>query len=181
VNTAFLTALPGGLRTPMDGLHGAPVREVGGWRVAQYPARAADVYAADVSQLPKFELRAPVDEVDAAVAAGMLRLTPTRALAFAPVDGALDLTCAYAAVRLSGPRVRELFGRLSALDVRPKSFRPGEVLMGSVARCPAIVVNEAEDRLLVLVGWEYGGYLWETVLDAGEPLGLAPRTEEVVL
>jgi sarcosine oxidase gamma subunit len=79
-------------------------------------------------------------------------------------------------VRIGGAQVRELFARLSALDVRAKSFPPGLVMMGSVTRCPGIVVNEGDDRLLIMVGWEYGAYLWETVLDAGAPLGIAPRT-----
>jgi hypothetical protein len=162
----------------MDALHGAPVSERGGWRVAQYPDSDAPVHVADVSRLPKFELRGPEDEIDDAVRGGMLRLTPTRALSFEPAEDALDMTCAYAAVRLSGPRVRELFGRLSALDIRAGSFPEGAVMMGSVARCPAIVVNQGGDRLLILVGWEYGAYLWETVLDAGAPLGIEPRTEE---
>lgn len=179
MSPAFLSPGPGvALRTPMDALHAAPVSERGGWRVAQYPEHDAPVHVADVSQLPKFELRGTEDEIDAAARSGMLRLTPTRALSFEPAEGALDMTCAYAAVRISGPRVRELFGRLSALDIRPKSFAEGAVTMGSVARCPAIVVNQGADRFLILVGWEYGAYVWETALDAGAPLGIAARTEE---
>jgi hypothetical protein len=179
MSLAFLSPAAGvALRTPMEALHTAPVAEREGWRVAQYPDTGAEVYAADVSQLPKFELRGSTEEIEQAVARGMMRLTPTRALAFDPAAGALDLTCAYAAVRISGRRVRELFGRLSALDIRPRNFPDGAVMMGSVARCPAIVLNEGGNRLLILVGWEYGAYLWETVLDAGAPLAIAPRTED---
>jgi hypothetical protein len=50
-------------------------------------------------------------------------------------------------------------------------------MLGSIARCPGIVVNEGAGCVLLLVGWEYGAYLWETVLDAGAPLGIRPRTE----
>jgi glycine cleavage system aminomethyltransferase T len=182
VSLAFLS--PGGvlLRTPMDALHraaGARIEERDGWAVALYPERESPVWIADVSMLRKVELRAAADVLDD-LAGAALRLTPSRALVLGdgnvPAEIALDLTCAWAAVRIGGPQVRELFGQLSALDVRPTSFPPGRVMLGSVARCPGIVVNEGDDRLLLMVGWEYGAYLWETVLDAGAPLGIAPRT-----
>jgi sarcosine oxidase gamma subunit len=182
VSLAFLTPAGVLLRTPMDGLHraaGAQMEERDGWAVAVYPERDAPVWVADVSMLRKVELRAPADVLDERN--GALRLTPTRALVLGDAgdgsaDGALDLTCAWAAVRIGGAQVRELFARVSALDVRPKSFAAGAVMMGSVARCPGIVLNEGDDRLLLMVGWEYGAYLWETALDAGAPLGIAPRT-----
>jgi glycine cleavage system aminomethyltransferase T len=197
VSVAFLSPAGVLLRTPMDALHrsaGARIEERDGWAVAVYPERESPVWVADVSMIGKVELRGPADglhgwtgglepgsaRLDGAVRT--LRLTPTRALALgdphagANGNGALDLTCAWAAVRIGGPQVRELFARLSALDVRPKSFPPDRVMLGSVARCPGVVVSEGDDRLLLMVGWEYGAYLWETVLDAGAPLGVAPRT-----
>src|SRR3954469_12017121 len=112
------------LRTPMEAAHlaaGARIEERDGWRVAVYDERdAPPVWAADVSQIGKVESRGENGT-------GLLRLTPTRALALGDVppvlgDGALDVTCVYAAVRVGGARVRELFGRISALDVRPRSF-----------------------------------------------------------
>jgi sarcosine oxidase gamma subunit len=183
------------LRTPMDGVHaaaGATFQERDGWRVAVYPERDAPVWAADVSQIGKIELRGG-GELDAAVDDALeLRLTPRRALVLCDPSStaehlaalrapALDVTCVYAAVRIGGAAVRELFPRVSALDARPRSFADGDVMMGSIARCPGIVVNQGGDRLLLMVGWEYGAYLWETVLDAGAPLGIAPRTDEVLL
>jgi glycine cleavage system aminomethyltransferase T len=197
VSLAFLTPAGVLLRTPMDAVHrsaGASVEERDGWEVAVYPERESPVWVEDVSMLRKVELRAPADVLDGLTgglepgaarldgAARTLRLTATRALllgdsdAGANGDRALDLTCAWAAVRIGGPEVRELFARLSALDVRARSFPPDRVMLGSVARCPGIVVSESDDRLLLMVGWEYGAYLWETVLDAGAPLGIAPRT-----
>jgi glycine cleavage system aminomethyltransferase T len=164
------------LRTPMEAAHlaaGARIEEHDGWRVAIYPEADPPVWAADVSQLTKTERAANGDG---------LRLTPTRTLVLgeppAALDpDALDVTCVYAAVRIGGPEVPGLFGRISALDIRPRSFPPGAVMLGSIARCPGIVVNEGAGCVLLLVGWEYGAYLWETVLDAGAPLGIRPRTE----
>ena len=43
-----------------------------------------------------------------------------------------------------------------------------------MARTPGYVLVEAEDRLLVLVGWALGEYLWEVVADAAEHLGGGP-------
>jgi glycine cleavage system aminomethyltransferase T len=181
---AFLSpgaALSGvALRTPMEAAHqaaGARIEERDGWRIAVYPEADPPVWVTDLSQLAKFELRGP-----ASANGDGLRLTPTRTLVLGepPValgPEAIDVTCVYAAVRVGGPEVPPLFGRISALDIRPRSFPVGAVMLGSIARCPGIVVNEGAGRMLLMVGWEYGAYLWETVLDAGAPLGIRPRTE----
>jgi sarcosine oxidase gamma subunit len=81
--------------------------------------------------------------------------------------------------------VRKLFARVSALDVRPARFPESACMAGSVARCPAVVLHERAagggSQLRILVGWEVGEYLWETVLDAGRPLGLHPVSAAVAL
>lgn len=183
------------LRTPMAGLHTVPLRERDGWLLPDYPpAGDAPVWVSDASQLGKIELRGSAVELDAATGveelgttrrdgeAWIARLTPGRALVLCPGDevasrlgalgpGAVDLTCGWAAVRLGGPRQLDLFARVSDLDARPRSLPAGAVLSGPVAECAGIVLNEG-DALLLLVGWEYGAYLWEAVLDLGEPLGL---------
>jgi sarcosine oxidase gamma subunit len=191
---AFLspTATSGApLRTPMDGAHvaaGARIEERDGWRIGVYPGKDAPVWVADVSQIGKVELRG-ADAGDVANGDTVLRLTPRRTLVLcapgataerlgALGPAALDVTCVYAAVRIGGgPLVRDLFRRVSALDIRSRSFPDGAAMMGSIARCPGIVVNEGGDRFLLMAGWEYGAYLWQTILDAGDPLGIAPRTE----
>ena len=86
----------------------------------------------------------------------------------------VDVTCGLAAIALIGPQARELLARFCAIDVRPAvtpvaGFRPG-----SVARTPGYVLVEAEQRLLVLVGWALGEYLWEVVADAAGNLGGGP-------
>ncbi len=86
----------------------------------------------------------------------------------------VDLTCGLAAMALIGPGARELLARFCAVDVRPAvtpvcGFRPG-----SVARTPGYVLVEAEQRLLILVGWALGEYLYEVVSDAAIHLGGGP-------
>lgn len=86
----------------------------------------------------------------------------------------VDVTCGLAAMALIGPGCRELLARFCAVDVRPAvtpvaGFRPG-----SVARTPGYVLVEGEQRLLILVGWALGEYLYETVSDAAIHLGGGP-------
>ena len=194
------------LRTPMERAHaaaGATFAEADGWRVAEYAGEGGSAWVADVSHTGKVEARGPQEELDRAAGASApgrasfdagvwtLRITAERALALCPfgrvaelrdsLPGAVDMTSALAAVAIGGAAVRDVFARMSGLDVRDKSFPDGACMAGSVARCPAIVLNEGGDRFRILVGWEFGEYLWETALDAGAPLGIAPVSASVAL
>jgi heterotetrameric sarcosine oxidase gamma subunit len=92
----------------------------------------------------------------------------------------VDLTCGLAALSLIGPSARELLARFCAIDVRPAvtprtGFRPG-----SIARTPGYLLVEGKKRLLVLVGWALGEYLWRVVADAAEHLGGGPVGAEAL-
>jgi len=108
-------------------------------------------------------------------AGGRVREAVTAAAAEATsLVSVIDVTSGLAALTLAGPASGELLARFCAIDVRlsvtPVSgFRPG-----SVARTPGYLLREREDRLLVLVGWALGEYLWEVVADAAEHLGGGP-------
>jgi heterotetrameric sarcosine oxidase gamma subunit len=83
----------------------------------------------------------------------------------------IDVTSGLAALTLAGPGCGELLARFCAIDVRLPvtpvcGFRPG-----SIARTPGYLLRERDDRLLVMVGWALGEYLWEVVADAAEHLG----------
>ncbi|MBX5442790.1 MAG: hypothetical protein IRZ32_14855 [Solirubrobacteraceae bacterium] len=161
-----------------------------GWRVpvhlgdAEAEARAArDAVAwADVSHLRKLELHGPHGlELGAAARRDdgwLLPLTPTRALAVgetapAPPPGldAVDVTTQHAAIAVAGPATRETLARFCALDLRPAVAPPGSVRPGSIARTPGIVVVEAPDRLLLLVGAAVALHVWAVLGDAGTHLG----------
>ena len=51
-------------------------------------------------------------------------------------------------------------------------------MAGSVMRVPTLVLNEGE-HISMFVGWEYGEYFWDAILDAGATLGIAARTPAV--
>jgi len=156
-----------------------------GWNVAasyaDEAAALAGVGFADCSHLRKYELQGelPALELGRATVDGestWLPLTPTRALVLGgePPAGALDVTTAYAALRLAGPLARETFARFTAIDLRPQVTRPGDWRPGSVARTPGGILCEAEDRYLMLFGSALGQYVWTVVEDAARHLGGGP-------
>lgn len=115
-------------------------------------------------------------------------VTPSRVLVIAePAQGrdlrtavegpgvaVVEQTCGLAAMSLIGPGARELLARFCAIDVRPGMTPVGGFRPGSVARTPGYLLVEDEQRLLVLVGWALGEYLYEVVSDAAASLGGGP-------
>ncbi len=91
-----------------------------------------------------------------------------------PGAGWLDLTSAFGGLWLLGPRARDVFARLSALDLRPALAPIGALRPGSVARTPAIVLRESEDGYLLLFGAAYAEYMWTAIVDAARRRGGAP-------
>ena len=174
-------------RSPMERLAkaaGAQFEVRDGWNVAvRYLGEAPGnpVAWADVSHLPKWEVRGPDvgDELGSARREGetwWCGLTRERALLLggsAPED-ALDVTCNYAALRIFGPQARETIARFCALDLRPGQAPPQSFRPGSIARQPGMVLVEAPDRFLLLFGWAVGEYLWTVVADAAKALGGRP-------
>ncbi len=154
-----------------------------GWNVAvAYPGEAHERVAfSDCSHIRKYELQGDLPELELGRAtvdgdSTWLPMTSTRALILGGErpDGALDVTTAFAALRLAGPLARETFARLTAIDLRPHVTGPGDWRPGSVARTPGGILCEAEDRYLMLFGAAFGQYMWTVVADAARHLGGGP-------
>jgi heterotetrameric sarcosine oxidase gamma subunit len=179
---------------------GAQFETRDGWNLAvSYgEAAAGDVAFADRSHMVKLELHGPREalarlagvelEMGLAVRSGdawWCPVTPSRTLVLGEPSAAralraavtddgvsvVDLTCGLAALALLGPGARELLARFCAIDVRPGVTPVGAFRPGSVARTPGYVLVESEQRLLVMVGWALGEYLYEVVSDAAGHLG----------
>jgi glycine cleavage system aminomethyltransferase T len=194
VSLAFLSPVgEATARSPMERLArqaGARFEVRGGWNVAvDYAgARSDAVTWADVSHLRKFERRGDgvPGEFGRAVRYGdrwVCRLTDTRTIVIGgedPPEGALDVTCNYAALTILGPQARETIARFCALDLRPHVAPPGSFRPGSVARQPGMILCEAEDRFLLLFGWAVAEYMWTVVDDAAKPFGGRPIGTEAL-
>ncbi len=152
----------------------------------------------DRSELAKFELCGSAEAIaglgltlgtaEQRDGAWWCPITPERVLVFgepvaaaeirAAVDAVggrvVDLTTGLCAMTLVGPGCRELLARFCAIDVRPQSAPARSFRPGSVARTPGYLLVEDEQRLLIMVGWALGQYLWEIVADAAEHLGGGP-------
>ncbi len=168
-------------RSPMERqavAAGARLELRDGWNVAvAFPGEDdRPVGFADMSHLAKVEVygRFEPGRATRAGSAWWCPYTAERALVLGErVDG-IDVTCAYAALRILGPRARELFARFTALDLRPHVTPVGAFRPGSVARTAGAVLREGEDRYLMLFGAALGQYMWTVVADAAERLGGGP-------
>jgi aminomethyltransferase len=86
-----------------------------------------------------------------------------------------DLTAAFAVVDLIGDNVLALLERLVALDL--SAVPPLGVIQGDLARVHAILLrldHQALSAFRVLVAREHGDFVWRTLSDAGQDLGLTP-------
>lgn len=97
-----------------------------------------------------------------------------QAVSSAPGAGVVEVTTTFAALTLTGPLAREVLARFSALDLRPRLTPVGALRPGSIARQPAILVCESENRYLFMFGWATAEYMWSVVSDAGHHLGGRP-------
>jgi sarcosine oxidase gamma subunit len=188
---------------------GAEIEQHDGWRIATYPPNGeAPAWLADLSHHGKIDVRGPGQEIDSLTGGSdlghashvdgvwTLRLSPTHAIVLCqfgrvaelrdriasdtPALCVVDMTCGWAAAMIGGEHVREVFMRSSSLDVRPHRFPSGACMAGSVMRCGSIILND-DGRFWVLCGWEFGEYMWESLLDAGQTLGIAPVSAAVAL
>ena len=88
-----------------------------------------------------------------------------------------DVTSVYAALVLAGPRSRAVLQRLTALDVSDTALPDLTCARTGLAHVHATLLRQDLGPMpayWLLVGWEYGAYVWDAVLHAGESFGIAP-------
>ena len=88
-----------------------------------------------------------------------------------------DVTSVYAALLLAGPHSRAVLQRLTALDVSDPALPDLACARTGLAHIHATILRQDLDPIpayWLLVGWEYGAYVWDAVLHAGEASGIAP-------
>jgi glycine cleavage system aminomethyltransferase T len=184
VSLAFLSPSPHVVaRSPMERqalAAGARLELRDGWNVARFESDGdRPVGFADLSHLTKLEVHGRFEPGRATREgdAWWCPYTADRAIvlgAAGRIDGAVDVTCVYAALAVIGPFARELFARFTALDLRPHVTPVGAFRPGSVARTPGAILRVAEERYVMLFGAALGEYMWTVVADAAARLGGGP-------
>ena len=88
-----------------------------------------------------------------------------------------NVTAAYAAINVAGPRARETLSKLTEVDISQSGFGYMRSAQGTVAGVPTILLRigfVGETGWELHVPAEYGEYLWQTLMDAGSEFGISP-------
>ncbi len=83
-----------------------------------------------------------------------------------------DVSSEYAAIAIAGPRAQGLLARVTEIGLARGTLSEGGFRVGPVARVPAMLLRERDDRFLLLCGSADAEYLWLALSDAGRPLGV---------
>ncbi len=88
-----------------------------------------------------------------------------------------NVTGGLAAVNVAGPRARETLAKLTQRNLSRRAFRYMRCRRAAVAGVPSIMLRIG---FVGETGWElhfpaeYGEYLWDTILDAGQEFAIRP-------
>ncbi|NQW15934.1 MAG: (2Fe-2S)-binding protein [Chloroflexi bacterium] len=88
-----------------------------------------------------------------------------------------NVTAAWGAINVAGPRARETLAKLTDVDLSPKAFDYMRSATGEVAGVPSIFLRIG---FVGETGWEvhfpaeYAEHLWNTVMEAGSEYGISP-------
>ncbi len=89
----------------------------------------------------------------------------------------VNVTAAYGAVNVAGPRARETLEKLTGIDLSPHNFRYMRSAEGEVAGVPCLLLRIG---FVGETGWElhfpaeYGEHMWNSVMEAGREFGISP-------
>ncbi len=88
-----------------------------------------------------------------------------------------DMTHGSPELWLIGPNSAELLSRLCGLDFHDSQFPNGTAKQSSVAKTSQLIIRHdlGETPAYTLIGGRsFAAYLWQTILDAGQDLGIQP-------
>jgi sarcosine oxidase subunit alpha len=88
-----------------------------------------------------------------------------------------NVTSALAAVNLAGPKSRDVLAKVTDLDVSPAALPYLRAVQGTVAGVPATILRigfVGELGYEMHFAAEYGEYVWDVLMDAGQEFGIAP-------
>ncbi len=89
----------------------------------------------------------------------------------------VNVTSAFGAVNVAGPRARETLTKLTDINLSPRAFRYMRSAQGEVAGVPCLLLRIG---FVGEAGWEvhfpaeYGEHMWRSIMDAGEEFGISP-------
>ena len=89
----------------------------------------------------------------------------------------VNISAAYAAINVAGPRSRQLMARLTDADMSAEAVPYLKLAQARVAGVPAIILRigfVGELSYEVHVPSAYAVHVWESMLEAGEDLGVMP-------
>jgi len=88
-----------------------------------------------------------------------------------------NVTGAMAAMTIAGPVARNILGPLTDIDISEAGMPVGAIRQGKVVGIDARIIRVgfvADDAFEIHVPSTAGLYVWETIIDAGTPVGLRP-------
>ena len=89
----------------------------------------------------------------------------------------VNVTAAYGAVNVAGPRARETLAKLTDIDLSTRNFRYMRSARGEVAGVSCLLLRIG---FVGEAGWEvhfpaeYGEYMWNAIMEAGHEFGISP-------
>ena len=89
----------------------------------------------------------------------------------------VNVSSAYAAINVAGPRSRELMGRLTDADMSSQAVPYMQMAQAEVAGVPAMILRlgfVGELSYELHFPSAYAAHVWESLLDAGKDLGVMP-------
>ena len=95
----------------------------------------------------------------------------------------VDVTSALCSVRVTGPRARQLMSRVIELDLRESFFPDMSCAQGKLSEVECTVLRHDIGGLTsyeLYFSRDYGEYLWDSVMESGEDLGVVPYGSEAL-